>query len=79
VPVAVDGVTVAVKVTLAPTVGVVVDGESVTVLTVVPVGAFQKSPHPTENGKVAIAKRSRALPFLTDLNIMEGCLLCARA
>jgi hypothetical protein len=49
-----------------------VDDVSVTVLTVEPVGACQKSPHPTENGKIATAKRSKALPFLTDLGIIRG-------
>jgi hypothetical protein len=68
----VDGDTVAVKVTLAPTVGVEVDDVSVTVLTVEPVGACQKSPHPTENGKTAIAKTSKALPFLINLDIIGG-------
>jgi hypothetical protein len=79
VPVAVEGDNVAVSVTLAPTVGVVVDGVSVTVLTVVPVGACQKSPHPARNGTTATAKRSKIHPLLPGLDIMGGHLLCVCA
>jgi hypothetical protein len=64
VPVAADGETVAVKMTLAPTAGVSVDTVSVTVLAVVPVddGACQKSPQPDSNGAAASASRIRAFP-----------------
>jgi hypothetical protein len=68
VPVAAAGETVAVRVTLAPATGAVVDGVSVVVVAVVPVklvGAFQKSPQPATNGAAASASRIRAFPLTT--------------
>jgi hypothetical protein len=69
VPVAADGETVAVNVTLAPTAGVSVDTVSVTVLAVVPVdvGACQKSPQPASRGAAANASRIRVFPLPTGL------------
>jgi hypothetical protein len=73
VPVAAAGETVAVNMTLAPTAGVVVDAESVTVLAVVPVdvGACQKSPQPApkpiRNGAARSANRIRDFPVPTGM------------
>jgi hypothetical protein len=61
VPVAVEGETVAVRITLEPTVGVLVEGESAVVVAVVPVpvppepGAFQKFPQPVRRLAAASA------------------------
>ena len=74
VPVAAAGETVAVNVTLAPTAGVVVDAESVTVLAVVPVdvGACQKSPQPVPKPirKGAARSASRIGAFLLPAGLV---------
>jgi hypothetical protein len=68
VPVAAEGETVAVKVTLAPSTGVEVDDVSVVVVAVVPVGACQKSPQPLSSGATASISSIRTMPPQTDLS-----------
>jgi hypothetical protein len=73
VPVAVVGETVAVSVMLVPTVVVVEDDVSVTVVAVDPVGASQKSPHPVPNpinNGATSPKRIRVLPLRVGFNFI---------
>jgi hypothetical protein len=68
VPVAAEGETLAVKVTLAPWAGVEVDAVSVVVEAVVPVGACQKSPQPVSSAAAASISSIRTMPPQTDLS-----------
>jgi hypothetical protein len=80
VPVAVEGDTVAVSVTLAPTVVVETDGDKVTEEEVVPVtvpGACQKSPQP-DIKHAANASRAKVFPFPIAEHFMPRPLFTAR-
>jgi hypothetical protein len=78
VPVAEVGDTVAVNVSLVPTVVEVEDAVSVTVLDVEPVGACQKSPHPVPNptsSGIVSPRRIRVLLALLFIFVIQNPLL----
>jgi hypothetical protein len=80
VPVAADGETVAVNVMAVPTTGVLVEGESVTELEVVPVeleGACQKLPQPVVHIAAANRIGIRAVLLQRGMSFTLGPFCCA--